>query len=132
MNDALLSSPSARELLAAGVPREEVLAGLQAQAASAAGSGSTTYAPPVRSPEGSSSMLPVQRLPSARFEEPLPPGWEERFDPSSGRKFYVDFVNQATSWTRPASHEVTPRESVLGSSTPGRASWQLDVAGSAS
>merc|ERR1719326_2622794 len=43
---------------------------------------------------------------------PLPEGWEERFDPASGRKFYVDYKNKTTSWTRPqASNSTSPRQS---------------------
>jgi len=33
----------------------------------------------------------------------LPPGWVEKIDPATGRKYYVDFPNQTTTWERPAS-----------------------------
>ncbi|KAL7449314.1 hypothetical protein ACHAWC_001384, partial [Mediolabrus comicus] len=32
---------------------------------------------------------------------PLPEGWEEMVDPNSGRTFYIDHVNQITTWERP-------------------------------
>ncbi|KAH3759631.1 vacuolar protein [Pelomyxa schiedti] len=38
----------------------------------------------------------------------LPPGWEEGFDPSSGRVFYIDHNNKITSWTPPVSASVRP------------------------
>ena len=33
---------------------------------------------------------------------PLPDGWEEMTDPSTGRTFYVDHATRATTWVRPA------------------------------
>jgi hypothetical protein len=33
---------------------------------------------------------------------PLPPGWEEKVDPSTGRVYYVDHTTQRTSWERPS------------------------------
>jgi len=33
----------------------------------------------------------------------LPPGWEARFDPSSGRQYYIDHKTQKTQWEPPAS-----------------------------
>ncbi|KAL3909920.1 MAG: hypothetical protein SGPRY_009250 [Prymnesium sp.] len=117
----LLSSPSARELLAAGVPRDEVLAGLRAQAASVAGTPSHAYTTP------SDELAPqVVRRPSARVEEPLPPGWEQRFDPASGRKFYIDFNTQTTSWTRPTVVGQTPRQAVSHEPAGLPSSWQLE------
>ncbi|KAL1519633.1 hypothetical protein AB1Y20_023144 [Prymnesium parvum] len=127
-DQSLLDSTSAKELLAAGVPREEVLAGLRAQSASAAGSGAQAYTAPVDSPRGE-PPLQITRAPSARLEEPLPEGWEQRFDPTSGRKFYVDFVHQTTSWTRPTAQAQTPCQSVSGMpANLSAASWQLDRA----
>ena len=32
----------------------------------------------------------------------LPPGWEERVDHGSGKKFYVDHNTQTTHWSPPA------------------------------
>ena len=32
----------------------------------------------------------------------LPPGWEERFDPGSARKYYVNHQTRQTSWTLPS------------------------------
>lgn len=34
---------------------------------------------------------------------PLPPGWEERRDPSTGRPYYVDHNRQVTQWERPTA-----------------------------
>lgn len=31
----------------------------------------------------------------------LPPGWEVKYDPDSGRKFYVNHNDQTTSWEPP-------------------------------
>jgi len=33
----------------------------------------------------------------------LPPGWGESTDPATGRKFYIDFTNQTTTWDRPVA-----------------------------
>ena len=33
----------------------------------------------------------------------LPPGWRESTDPATGRKFYIDFTNQTTTWDRPVA-----------------------------
>lgn len=35
------------------------------------------------------------------FPPVLPPGWEESFDPSTNRGFFIDHVNKTTSWVRP-------------------------------
>ena len=48
---------------------------------------------------------------------PLPPGWEERVDPTSGRSFFVDLVNKTTSWERPAA-EAAPPEVPMGTAVP--------------
>ena len=31
----------------------------------------------------------------------LPPGWEEKHDPSTGKYFYIDHVNKRTQWDKP-------------------------------
>ena len=36
------------------------------------------------------------------MEEPLPEGWELRFD-QYGRKYYVDHTTKSTTWERPSS-----------------------------
>lgn len=46
-----------------------------------------------------SSTGPGQQS-QAEPEEPLPPGWEMRFD-SYGRKYYVDHNTRSTTWERP-------------------------------
>ena len=101
-DEALLAQPMAKTMLEAGVPRDEVIAGLR-QAAQA----TPSVQPTAQGPD----HAPLVRSSSA-FGAPLPPGWEERFDPSSGRKFYVDYVNKATSWTRPTAAPA-PRASGL-------------------
>ena len=53
----------------------------------------------------SAAVAPLTPLVDA---PPLPEGWEERMDPSSGRRFYVDVRNRTTSWERPS---VTPTSS---------------------
>lgn len=32
---------------------------------------------------------------------PLPPNWEEAFDPSSGRPYFIDHSNKRTTWMDP-------------------------------
>ena len=96
-DEALLAQPMAKAMLEAGVPRDEVIAGLRSAA---------QPTQPVRPQPATQEPYDAEPLQSARshsFGAPLPTGWEERFDPSSGRKFYVDYVNKATSWTRPTA-----------------------------
>ncbi|XP_019868431.1 E3 ubiquitin-protein ligase Su(dx) [Aethina tumida] len=50
--------------------------------------------PPITVPNGAC----VEEEP--RNEEPLPPGWDMRFD-SYGRRYYVDHNTRSTSWERP-------------------------------
>ena len=107
MDEALLSQPTAQAMLAAGVPREEVLAGLRASSAAAP----APYASPAPAPAPAPAQVPAPSRASS-FGTALPPGWEERFDPASGRKFYVDFVNKTTSWSRPAPVAGTPPAAV--------------------
>ena len=38
----------------------------------------------------------------------LPPGWEERFDPGSARKYYVNHKTRQTSWTLPSENPLPP------------------------
>ena len=35
----------------------------------------------------------------------LPAGWEEKVDPSTNRKFYLDDIHKTTSWTRPVPED---------------------------
>ena len=104
-NEELLRSSMAQNMLSAGVPMEEVLAGLQQSMASASIASAGNAATP------SIPTLPTRQLSGAVAYPtlaPLPEGWEERFDPASGRKFYVDYKNKTTSWTRPqASNPVS-------------------------
>jgi len=37
-------------------------------------------------------------------EDPLPEGWEEMKDPSSGRPFYIDHASKRTTWDRPKNN----------------------------
>lgn len=43
-----------------------------------------------------------QAAAAAAAEEPLPDGWELRFD-QYGRKYYVDHTTKSTTWERPSS-----------------------------
>lgn len=108
-DEILLAQPMAKAMLEAGVPRAEVIAGLRpaAQAAQSA-------QPAAQEPE---DVQPLQAR-SHSFGAPLPPGWEERFDPSSGRKFYVDYVNKTTSWTRPTAAAAASTVSTEEHATP--------------
>lgn len=38
----------------------------------------------------------------------LPPGWERKVDPRTGRVFYIDHVNRTTSWNPPPSSPSSP------------------------
>lgn len=53
-----------------------------------------------------------------RSTQPLPADWEERIDPSSGRKFYLNMKTRTTSWTRPANQvdALFPRSNAPSSS----------------
>jgi hypothetical protein len=44
--------------------------------------------------------LPPNNAPPPAPEEPLPPGWEMRFD-QYGRRYYVDHNTRSTTWERP-------------------------------
>jgi hypothetical protein len=37
---------------------------------------------------------------------PLPSGWEEMIDPTSGMTFYIDHIRQTTTWERPGGGEL--------------------------
>lgn len=41
--------------------------------------------------------------PPAYAAPPLPPGWEERWDQTSNRPYYVDHNNGTTTWDRPVA-----------------------------
>jgi hypothetical protein len=43
---------------------------------------------------------------------PLPPGWERKIDPTSGRPFYIDHITRTTQWIHPIVAE-TKRKEVL-------------------
>ena len=60
---------------------------------------------------------PPAPAPAPANVAPLPPGWEERVDPTSGRSFFVDLVNKTTSWERPAA-EAAPPEVPMGTAVP--------------
>ena len=85
-DDALLAAnPAAQSLIDAGVPREEVLAGLR---------GRRSHADP--------DMEPFPEITrSTSIQGALPPGWEERFDPASGRTYYVNAATGASQWEPP-------------------------------
>jgi BCL2-associated athanogene 3 len=43
----------------------------------------------------------VQYPPAPIHQGPLPPGWEMRYDPPSGRYFFVDHNSRSTTWNDP-------------------------------
>ena len=47
-----------------------------------------------------SGNRPPNNAPQPVPEEPLPPGWEMRFD-QYGRRYYVDHNTRSTTWERP-------------------------------
>ena len=51
-------------------------------------------------PQPAAEEAPLPELEPSPPHPDLPAGWGQRVDPS-GRVFYVDFVNQTTSWQRP-------------------------------
>jgi len=78
--------------------------------------GETSWTPPT-----GAAAAPVPMAPSAPPSSAgLPPGWEERVDPASGRKFYINHANKSTSWELPTagggappsqpSYAVAPRQ----------------------
>jgi hypothetical protein len=59
--------------------------------------------------DSSESLKPKKAKKASRSPSPnpdsLPPGWEAKLDPNSGKTFYVDHVNKKTQWTHPAIGE---------------------------
>lgn len=51
-------------------------------------------------PSESSSSLNTNANPAAANNDPLPNGWEQRFD-QNGRIYYIDHISKTTTWTRP-------------------------------
>lgn len=47
----------------------------------------------------------------------LPPNWEEKIDPSTGRHFYIDHNTQTTTWKKPSLPSESP-ELAYGTPTP--------------
>ena len=50
----------------------------------------------------------IEEMPAA----PLPEGWEEITDPTSGRAYYCNGLTGVTTWDRPASEEARPVDDV--------------------
>ncbi|XP_076753519.1 suppressor of deltex [Xylocopa sonorina] len=55
---------------------------------------------PGQSTQSGSSIILTEVDPTNHSEEPLPPGWEMRYD-IYGRRYYVDHNTRSTSWERP-------------------------------
>ncbi|XP_026667255.1 E3 ubiquitin-protein ligase Su(dx) isoform X2 [Ceratina calcarata] len=55
---------------------------------------------PGQSNQPGSSIIITEVEPTSHSEEPLPPGWEMRYD-IYGRRYYVDHNTRSTSWERP-------------------------------
>ena len=45
----------------------------------------------------------IGRTSSLTTSSPMPDGWEEKSDPSSGRKYYVNHLTKQTQWDRPCA-----------------------------
>ncbi|KAL3280597.1 hypothetical protein HHI36_003829 [Cryptolaemus montrouzieri] len=56
-----------------------------------------TIGPPATVPQNNVNLAEPEEN---QHEEPLPPGWELRFD-TYGRRYYVDHNTKSTSWERP-------------------------------
>jgi E3 ubiquitin-protein ligase NEDD4 len=53
--------------------------------------------------EQNPTPAPVPVTQTVPLDDPLPPGWEVRYD-SRGRAYYVDHNTRSTTWTRPSSN----------------------------
>ncbi|XP_040564467.1 E3 ubiquitin-protein ligase Su(dx) isoform X1 [Lepeophtheirus salmonis] len=62
--------------------------------------GSTPPPPPVPTATTTSANANSSSRATAATEEPLPPGWEMRYD-RYRRRYYVDHNNRSTTWERP-------------------------------
>ena len=67
--------------------------------------GETSWTPPPGMQQAAAPPPAAMAPPSAAG---LPPGWEERTDPTSGRKFYIDHINKNTSWEFPTAAASSP------------------------
>ena len=47
------------------------------------------------------ALPPSSPVLSPTLRPPLPPNWEERVDPSTGRAYFINHVTRTTSWERP-------------------------------
>ena len=56
------------------------------------------FAPP---PPAAAAPPPPPTYNQVMGPPPLPPGWEEKVDPSSGKTYYVNHNDQTTHWDRP-------------------------------
>lgn len=66
-------------------------------------------------------------------EDPLPPGWEAKYDAVNKRVFYVDHNTKTTTWTRPAWVAPAGAEPAAdSSSSPGSGGSQRQDAGGSS
>ena len=80
---------------------------------------------------GNPGSVDLVRAVSIRSRQnPLPPGFEERCDPESGRKYYINHATRETSWTRPraANDSFTRYPSIMRGSDANlspRGAWNL-------
>ena len=80
--------------------------------------GETSWTPPT-----GAAAAPVPMTPSAaKSSAGLPPGWEERVDPASGRKFYINHANKSTSWELPTAGGSAPPSQPSYAAAPRQAS----------
>ncbi|KAF9529254.1 hypothetical protein CPB83DRAFT_812581 [Crepidotus variabilis] len=56
-------------------------------------------------------------------DEPLPGGWERRFDEAHGKPYYIDHIKKTTSWTHPSLFDEIPEN--LGPLPDG---WEVRLA----
>ena len=47
----------------------------------------------------------------------LPPHWEERIDPASGKPFYLNHATKVTTWDRPQAQVTPPVPLVVATGT---------------
>ncbi|XP_078604731.1 uncharacterized protein LOC144878225 isoform X2 [Branchiostoma floridae x Branchiostoma japonicum] len=59
--------------------------------------------------------------------QPLPPGWEAKYDAGTGRYFFIDHINKKTSWTDPRITMQVPQLQPAAQRSPARSPRQETI-----
>ncbi|XP_019619101.1 PREDICTED: uncharacterized protein LOC109466018 [Branchiostoma belcheri] len=59
--------------------------------------------------------------------QPLPPGWEAKYDAGTGRYFFIDHINKKTSWTDPRTTMQVPQPQPAAPRSPARSPRQENI-----